>query len=181
MAVLDQKGVTIPVTRQEIEQVIERARKGDESVYPVVARMLEFPHGINLFCGDLARNAMHEILHKAGGEDIGFKEAAKRKMELLRAELEGPNPSAVEKLLVERIVICWLQLYDADIRYYQAKDPSLAQADFLQRRMDRAHNRYLSALKTLATVRRLALPVLIGQVNLAKNQVNVSNPNGQET
>jgi hypothetical protein len=38
--------------------------------------------------------------------------------------------------------------------------------------MDRAHRRYLSAIKTLATVRKLALPVL--QVNIAKKQVNVA-------
>jgi hypothetical protein len=38
--------------------------------------------------------------------------------------------------------------------------------------MDRAHRRYLSALRTLALVRKLALPVL--QVNIAgKQQVNV--------
>ncbi len=40
--------------------------------------------------------------------------------------------------------------------------------------MDRAHNRYLSAIKTLATVRKLALPIL--QVNIAKKQVNVAGP-----
>jgi hypothetical protein len=38
--------------------------------------------------------------------------------------------------------------------------------------IDRAHKRYLSAIKALAVVRRLALPVL--QVNIAKKQVNVA-------
>ena len=41
-----------------------------------------------------------------------------------------------------------------------------------QRSRDRAHHRYLSALKALAQVRKLALPAL--QVNIAKEQVNVS-------
>jgi hypothetical protein len=40
--------------------------------------------------------------------------------------------------------------------------------------MDRAHKRYLSAIKTLATVRKLAVPVL--QINVAKQQVNVAGP-----
>jgi hypothetical protein len=39
--------------------------------------------------------------------------------------------------------------------------------------MDRAHKRYLSALKALAQVRKLALPVL--QVNIADKQLNVAN------
>src|SRR5262245_53031389 len=97
-----------------------------------------------------------------------------RKLELLRAELAGPSPSPVERLLVERAVACWLQVQDADVRYAQAQPggPSTAHNEFLQRRMDRAHRRYLSALRTLALVRKLAVPVL--QVNVAhKQQVNV--------
>jgi hypothetical protein len=38
--------------------------------------------------------------------------------------------------------------------------------------MDHAHRRYLSALRALALVRKLALPVL--QVNIARKQVNVA-------
>ena len=45
---------------------------------------------------------------------------------------------------------------------------------YYQKSIDRAHRRYLSAIKTLATVRKLALPVL--QVNIAKKQVNVASP-----
>src|SRR5205085_2151017 len=96
-----------------------------------------------------------------------------RKLELLRAELAGPNPTPLERLLVERVVACWLQVQDADVRYAQAmKQATMAWSEFHQRRMDRAHRRYLSALKTLAQVRKLALPVL--QVNIARKQVNVA-------
>ena len=49
---------------------------------------------------------------------------------------------------------------------------SIAQANFLQARIDKAHSRFLKAIKTLAQVRKLALPAL--QVNIAKNQVNVA-------
>src|SRR5262249_48392568 len=96
-----------------------------------------------------------------------------RKLEQLRAELAGANPTPIERLLVERIVACWLQVQDADIRYAQSqRDCTLKQAEYYQRRMSHAHKRYLSALKTLALVRKLALPVL--QVNIAKKQVNVA-------
>ena len=75
---------------------------------------------------------------------------------------------------MERVVACWLHVQEADIRYAQAKDQSLQWADYYQKRMDRANKRFLAACKTLATVRRLALPVLIGQVNVAGKQVNVA-------
>jgi hypothetical protein len=51
---------------------------------------------------------------------------------------------------------------------------SLGWGEYYQRRMDRAHRRYLSAIKTLALVRKLAVPVL--QVNIARKQVNVASP-----
>jgi hypothetical protein len=104
------------------------------------------------------------------GRDLLHKAALVRKLDLLKAELAGPNPTPLERLLVERVVACWLQVQDADMRYAQAKNPSIEQGDYYQRRMDRAHRRYLSAIRTLATVRKLALPVL--QVNLVSAPVN---------
>jgi hypothetical protein len=93
-------------------------------------------------------------------------------MELLREELAGPSPTPLERLLVERVVACWLQVQDADVRYAQAKSLSLEWSKHHQQRMDRAHKRYLSAIKALTLVRKLALPVL--QVNIARKQVNVA-------
>ena len=75
---------------------------------------------------------------------------------------------------MERAVACWLQVQDADVRYAQAKDVSLKWYEYYQRRMNHSHKRYLSALKTLALVRKLAVPVL--QVNIAKKQINVAGP-----
>jgi hypothetical protein len=67
---------------------------------------------------------------------------------------------------------------DADVRYAQAKNLSLQWCEYYQRRMARTHHRYLTAIKTLAVVRKLAVPVL--QVNIAKKQVNVAGvPTGE--
>ena len=43
---------------------------------------------------------------------------------------------------------------------------------YYQRRMNHSHKRYLSAIKKLALVRKLAVPVL--QVDIAKKQINVA-------
>ena len=91
-------------------------------------------------------------------------------MARLRKEVAGDDPSPVERLLADRVALCWLALHDAEIRFAQAKDLTIKQAEFWQKRIDCAHRRYLSAIKTLATVRRLAFPAL--QVNIARKQVN---------
>jgi hypothetical protein len=58
---------------------------------------------------------------------------------------------------------------------YAGKDSmALELASYYQRSLSSAHKRYLSAIKTLAVVRKLALPVL--QVNIARKQVNVAGP-----
>jgi hypothetical protein len=50
---------------------------------------------------------------------------------------------------------------------------SLIQGEYQHRQRDRAHYRFISAVKALATVRRLAMPVLMARVNVTNRQVNV--------
>ena len=53
-------------------------------------------------------------------------------------------------------------------RFVNADSISITQADYFQRRIDRAHRRFLAAVETLARVRKMAVPIL--QVNMARNQ-----------
>jgi hypothetical protein len=158
---------------EELMALVKRAEGGDQSTLPVLRQMLEQPSVVDLFGGDLARQTERWLIDKAAGKNLSFKEAMLRKMDLLRAELAGPSPTPVERLLAERAATCWLQLHDAEIRLAQtAEKLTINQAEYHQRSRDRAHRRYLSALKTLAVVRKLAVPVL--QVNIARKQVNVA-------
>jgi hypothetical protein len=159
-------------SREEIGALVKRARKGDRTALPGLREVLCRPGFVDLLGGNLAQQAERSFIEAAAGNNLLFKETLTRKLEELRAELAGPNPTPVEKLLVERVVACWLQVQDADMRYAQAKDLSLRWLEYYQHRMDRAHARFLAAVKALAAVRRLAVPVL--QVNIARKQVNVA-------
>jgi hypothetical protein len=159
-------------TLEDLRQLLARARKGDESTLPVLRKMAEDPGLVRVLGGELAEQAELSLIAAAAGNDLALREGLTRKLELLRQDLQGPSPTPLERLLVERVVACWLQVQDADVRYAQAKNLSLEWGTYYQKRMDRAHKRYLSAIKTLATVRKLALPVL--QVNIAKRQVNIA-------
>jgi hypothetical protein len=76
-------------------------------------------------------------------------------MDEIEAELGGPSSSPLENLLVERIVICWLQNYLADLDAVQKDRADSLQASHAQRRQSAAQARYLAAIKQLAVVRRL--------------------------
>ena len=96
-----------------------------------------------------------------------------RKLARLREELAGPEPTPIERLLAERAAFCWLTVYEYERQYASRGQPPGGQAEYHQRRIDAAHRRFLSSLKTLATVRKLAVPAI--QVNIAEKQVNVVN------
>ena len=87
-------------------------------------------------------------------------------------ELEGPNPTSIERLLAERASLCWFIVHWYENAYANADGWNISQADFQHRKIDKAHARFLSAVRSLAQVRKLALPTL--QLNIAKNQVNVT-------
>ena len=69
--------------------------------------------------------------------------------------------SELERLLIDRIVISWMEVYHGDVdlarRLLEAPgDGPVAKA--AQKRLDRAHVRFLSAVKALATVQKLLKP-----------------------
>jgi hypothetical protein len=173
--VSEQTAIEVTDSPEAMLKVIERAQSGDEEAMPALRKILDHvPEIRELLGADLERTVEYLVSKSLGGEDdLAFREAIKRKLAGLREELEGPSPTPTERLLADRIAACWLQVQEADFRYAQAGNCSFAQANFHLRRQDSAHRRFLSALRTLATVRKLGLPML--QVNIGNNQVNMAN------
>ena len=98
-------------------------------------------------------------------------------MKKMRKELGWDESSALERILIERIVATWLDLYFAELVCNQWKGGSIPEAKYKQHRLDRSHRRHLSAVKMLATVRKMALPSLIdirAEINVAQTQSNES-------
>lgn len=144
----------------ELQSLIERAYAGDQSAVPGIRGILDsMPQAVRLFGGDLAHEAEQALVRAIAGKNLAQREALTRKMEQLRAELGGPNPGPLERLLVERVALCWLNSSFADLQFALAKNTTLQFGIYLQRQQSRAHQRLLSAIKSLATVRRLVLPI----------------------
>jgi len=115
-----------PTSQDELRKLLDRASTGDESTLPALWKLLEDPQTVDALGGNLAVQAEQSFIRAVSGDNLAVREAMTRKLELLRNELAGPNPTSVERLLVERIAACWLQVQDADVRYAQAKNPSIA-------------------------------------------------------
>jgi hypothetical protein len=172
--------LAVPTTTDELRALLGRAQKGDKAVLPVLGKLLENPVYVEMFGGDLAANVESSFVKALSGQDLAVREAIHAKLRAMRRELLDPEATPLERLLVERIVACWLQVQDAEVRSAQGQgNLTIRQADYHERRMDATSRRYLAAIKALALVRRLALPAL--QINLARKQVNVVAPHAVTT
>jgi hypothetical protein len=155
---------------ERLQRLVTRAEQGDESVLPELRAALDANPWIWERYGDLAQQSQAAWLGLIAGSNLMLHESTRRKAEQLRAELAGPQPSPLERLLVERTVSCWLQTHYADAAYAQLKGTTPAQHTAALRRQNSAQQRYLQAVKALATVRKLLRPGL-SPVDLAMRPV----------
>jgi hypothetical protein len=102
--------------------------------------------------GDLTRHVEDLLLGIIAGQSLFAKEATLRHLKVMRADLSESSPSPLEKLLIDRVCVSWLQVHAVDIA--EVNRPSL---DTL-RRQNASQMRYLAAIRQLAVVRRLLRP-----------------------
>jgi hypothetical protein len=144
-----------PESEDEIRSLLERARGGDPTDLAALRRAMDHYPEIWREYGDLAAFAQGAWIDLISGSDLVLRESLGRKVEAMTAELVGPAPSPLETLLVGRIAACWLQVSYADAAAARTGEMSMQQGNYLRKRQDSAHRRYLSAVGTLAMTRRL--------------------------
>ncbi len=155
------------------QAVAERADRGEVLAVRAIRTLVNELPDVWEGCGNVATAAEDALVDLHAGGSALAREALRKKLRDMRAALAGPTPLPLEQLLVERVVMCWLHSYQADLAYARAVGELPPQvADLYQRRQDRAARQYLKAMRSLADVRRLLIPVL--QLNVAENQVNLA-------
>jgi hypothetical protein len=148
----------------ELRDLLRRAAEGDESTLPVVREYLKRPGALEAY-GDMGRAAQQTLIKVFTGKHLVNREAMLARLEQLREELAGPDPTPLERLLAERIVACQLHLDYLELNYslQMEKGDVRDMKTYLlyEGCINRAHHRTLAAVRTLALVRKLALPVLV--------------------
>ena len=155
--------------KKELMALIARAQDGDRDALPLLREVLDKEPRIAGFV-NLARDVERSIVEKISGNDLFTQEAMPRNLKAMRKDIAGENPSPLERLLAERIGICWLELQYFEAIYAQnLGNLTITQGDHNQRRIDKAHRRYLSSIKALAQIRKMGPAV---QINIADKQIN---------
>ena len=151
-----------------LRSLAKLANKGDEAALNELRALLgtaEWDVLVNRF-GDMAELAETALLAKCYGSHKLLVECTRSKLEAMRLELSGSSPTLIERLLAERVVASWLHACHADYQAAENSENSVGMSVQLAHIQDRAQKRFLSAVKTLAVVRRLALPIKV-DVNVA--------------
>lgn len=158
---------------EQIATLIPKARK-DEKAAAQLWKLLEEKGTADNFVrgADIAWQAERSLIELYNRDDVLGRQMSARRLKLLRRELDGENPTALEKLLVDRIALCWLHLHLCEVVAAQkGQDCTMAQGIYYQKILDGANKRYLASIKALAQVRKLQLPNV--QLNIAEKQVNI--------
>ena len=157
--------------KKKLMALVDRAQDGDTEVLPVLRKVLDEEPRIAGFV-NLARDVERAVVKRIAGDDVFTQEAMPRNLKAKRKEIAGENPSPLERLLAERITVCWLELqYFEAIHYQNIGKLTITQGDYHQRRIDKAHRRYLSSIKALAQIRKMVPAV---QINIAEKQINTT-------
>lgn len=172
---MTEKHIYLPAnTSSDTVAVLQAATRNEEgSRDKMRALLVQQPHLLQ-HIGTLTADVEAAILESNFKGSIFPEEAARAEMRAHRDSLSEPRDGALERMLIERIVLGQLALQLGEqTRAAKWRDGiSLDSADFWDRHVSRLHADLLHAIKALAKVRRLRLPAV--QVNVAQQQVNVA-------
>ena len=153
-------------------ELIYAADKGDERALSHLRVIYDAVPDITAAVSSWQYAIERDIL---GTTQPGAAETLAAQANRLRKRLAGDDPTPLEKLLVNRVIVDQLHALKVEHLLHAKLNGapiSLAQGEYHHKQAERAQRRVVRSLKALAEVRRLLRPTV--QVNIADQQVNVA-------
>jgi len=139
----------------DIRALLTRAAGGDGEALPELRAVLDRRPELWRKLGDLAAHVELAWIGEVAGANPALAEVLARKVAALKRELGGPSPSPLERLLVDRVAACWLQVHHADLAAARPHDETTEGRERMRKRQAAAERRHAGAIEALARVRRL--------------------------
>ena len=168
----------------KLEELSDRVANGDKKARGELRQALrESGPEVVREASELARIGQSALIRTAAGSEALREEALFIRLDLMRSEIAGPDPSPLEVLLTEKIVSVWILTEVLDLFLNTQLMTELPKGQrlshsclkFYRGWQEQAHRRLLSAIRELARVRRLQSGVPNSQTNV---QINLSKPEG---
>jgi hypothetical protein len=142
-----------PPEAQELRELVKKAKAGDSSALPRLRDLLDDHRELWEWMGDLSRIVREGWIKELIPSDPAVSESIRRQADALWDQLCGPHPTATEKLLADQVVACWLEVEYSRNALTMLNGQAGSRGQFLVKWSETALRKYLTALRTLATVR----------------------------
>jgi hypothetical protein len=128
---------------------------------------------------NVARRAEKMLVKTISAGEPLMHEALQVRLEHMRTEIAGENPTPLERLLAERVVAGWLlvEVLEALLAAQFHRDAPISSrvppsyTIQMSKILESATRRHLAAIRTLAQIRKLGPAV---QINIAEKQINTA-------
>lgn len=152
MAKLRLRRNSAALQQREFEQIVAEASAGDYAALRRLQQILDERPEIWQSVGDLSQNAELAVLRLAAGKNALLRESLERSLKTLKRDILPPDPSPLEKLLVDRVAFTWLRLQYIETNYVSLGDLSLAEKKFALQQRESAQRLFDAAIRSLRTV-----------------------------
>jgi hypothetical protein len=147
----------------KLKELSARAEGGDKAARAELRKAVrESSPEIVREASDLARRGQWGLIETAAAGDPLTEEALVARLDFMRREIGGPDPTPLEVLLTERVVSCWLllellELLNSAQLTRGGKNKQLPHSflKFYLGWQEQVHRRFVSTIKDLTKVRRL--------------------------
>lgn len=162
-------------------ELVEAANEGNAAALKALRQILNEHPEIWQKAGNLAAHAEEVWLRLVADGNALAKESIRKEADRMRQELLGTAPTPIERLLVDQIVTCFLQVKHAELSAGAGSGGSIHQAHFKDQRLERVQRRYLAAMKTLSQIWGLPLTVATNSMSPGKTSTVVDESSRQAT
>jgi hypothetical protein len=147
---------------QELHALSDKVENGDQGARRELKRAVrESAPEVVARCADIARTYHWIVADTSSGQNPLKQEAIVERAARMASEIAGENPTPLEVLLAERIASLWVlveaqeALLSASYRRGQEKPVGPAYVIQMCKIQESVNRRYLTAIMTLAQVRKL--------------------------
>jgi hypothetical protein len=145
-----------PRDSAELRVLVQSAQAGNSAALPHIRKFLDDHPEVWRHVGDLATLAERAWITVLAADHPVAVESMKRTVAELKADLAGEHPTRLERLLIDQVIACWMEVSYLESISADPGRSSLEQAGFRLQRLESAQKRYLNAMKALTSIRALA-------------------------
>jgi hypothetical protein len=153
--VYDQPRMSDPPSGSEQYRLLpSRVRRGDSTVLQDLHAEIDGRLVNADETSEVVSQAEVAAIRLVSGGDPTVAHSLRSQIEDLKATLGREQSSTLERLLIDRIAVSWLEVEHADVNAAAQTDVHPTMGRFLVARQDAAHRRHRAAITALSTVRR---------------------------